>query len=210
MEVRCIKDSISGYVVGGWYGLYLKDDGRVVIKLSADVTGYWPVTASNAPEYFDLDNPRWPEAATPKLEAGMEVRCIKSAGHYDAYFQKDAFYPVYQQHDEALAIQHESGQPWVLDGDTGDAEHFDLDNPRWPTAAAPKTEFNNVTKPAHYADTKIEVIDYIEDKGFGYHLGNAVKYISRAGKKDPAKTIEDLEKAIWYIERKIAKLKNAK
>lgn len=36
--------------------------------------------------------------------------------------------------------------------------------------------------PAHYRDGKIEVIDYIEDKGFGYNLGNVIKYVSRAGK----------------------------
>lgn len=63
--------------------------------------------------------------------------------------------------------------------------------------------FDAVQRPSHYADTKIEVIDYIEDKGFGYHLGNAIKYISRAGKKDPTKTVEDLRKAEWYIERYI-------
>ena len=36
-----------------------------------------------------------------------------------------------------------------------------------------------------------------------YHLGNALKYIARAGRKDPAKTEEDLRKAIWYINRYI-------
>ena len=66
-----------------------------------------------------------------------------------------------------------------------------------------KELFDTVQRPSHYADTKIEVIDYIEDKGFGYHLGNAIKYISRAGKKDPSKTVEDLRKAEWYIERYI-------
>lgn len=60
-----------------------------------------------------------------------------------------------------------------------------------------------VNHPSHYTDGKIEVIDYIEDKQMGYHLGNAIKYISRAGKKDPSKTIEDLRKAVWYINRYI-------
>jgi len=63
-----------------------------------------------------------------------------------------------------------------------------------------------VNHPAHYTDGKIEVIDFIEDKKFGYHLGNAIKYISRAGKKDVNKTKEDLEKAIWYINRHIKSL----
>ena len=64
-----------------------------------------------------------------------------------------------------------------------------------------------VQHPVHYTTGKIECIEYIEDKELGYHLGNAVKYITRAGKKDPAKTIEDLEKAVWYIQRKIELLK---
>ena len=66
---------------------------------------------------------------------------------------------------------------------------------------------SNVNHPSHYTDGKIEVIDYIEDKKFDYCLGNAIKYISRAGKKNPDKTIEDLEKAIWYIQRRIKQLK---
>lgn len=65
-----------------------------------------------------------------------------------------------------------------------------------------------VSHPAHYTDGKIEVIEYIEDKGFGFHIGNAIKYLSRAGKKDPDKEIEDLKKAIWYINRRIENLKN--
>ena len=58
-----------------------------------------------------------------------------------------------------------------------------------------------IDHPAHYNVGNIEVIDAIEDWGLGFHLGNAVKYIARAGRKDPAKTEEDLRKAIWYIER---------
>lgn len=63
-----------------------------------------------------------------------------------------------------------------------------------------------VSHPAHYTDGKIEVIEYIEDKGFGFHIGNAIKYLSRAGKKNPDKEIEDLQKAIWYINRRIVNL----
>ena len=66
-----------------------------------------------------------------------------------------------------------------------------------------------VNRPAHYTDGKIEVIEYIEDKKLGFCLGNAIKYISRAGKKDPTKEIEDLKKAKWYIERRIKELEEA-
>lgn len=63
-----------------------------------------------------------------------------------------------------------------------------------------------VNNPAHYTDGKIETIEFIEDKKLGFCLGNAVKYISRAGKKDPTKEVEDLRKAIWYIQRRIYEL----
>ena len=64
-----------------------------------------------------------------------------------------------------------------------------------------------VNHPSHYIDGSIEVIDFIEDKKLNYHRGNAVKYLCRAGKKDPAKEVEDLQKAIWYIDREIRLLK---
>lgn len=69
---------------------------------------------------------------------------------------------------------------------------------------------DSVNHPAHYADRKIEVIEFIEDSGWGrgFCLGNAVKYIARAGKKDPSKEIEDLEKARWYLDRQIEILKS--
>ena len=75
--------------------------------------------------------------------------------------------------------------------------------------ADPEKEENKndpVNHPSHYTDGKIEVIDYIEDKDLGFCLGNAVKYISRAGKKDPEKEIEDLQKAAWYINHRIEEL----
>ena len=68
-------------------------------------------------------------------------------------------------------------------------------------------EKDNVNHPSHYTDGKYECIDYMESAGYtndGY-LFNAVKYISRAGKKDPSKFDEDLDKAVWYLKRKIEK-----
>ena len=60
-----------------------------------------------------------------------------------------------------------------------------------------------VNHPSHYANGKYEVIEFIESWNLGFHLGNAVKYISRAGKKDPSKMKEDLQKALWYLRRYI-------
>lgn len=63
-----------------------------------------------------------------------------------------------------------------------------------------------IDHPSHYTAGGIETIDAIEAWGLGFNLGNAVKYISRAGKKDPAKTLEDLRKAAWYVAREISNL----
>ena len=60
-----------------------------------------------------------------------------------------------------------------------------------------------VNHPAHYVQGGVEVIDAIEAWGLGFSDGNAVKYIARAGKKDPMKTIEDLKKAQFYLNRHI-------
>lgn len=67
-----------------------------------------------------------------------------------------------------------------------------------------------VNHPAHYGggDNPYEAIKVILAWQLGFCLGNAVKYISRAGKKDPAKTIEDLEKSRWYLDCYIDYLKN--
>jgi len=68
-----------------------------------------------------------------------------------------------------------------------------------------------VNHPAHYGgDTTYEAIKVIEAWNLGFCLGNAVKYISRAGKKSKETEIEDLEKAAFYINRQIQKLKEAK
>lgn len=67
----------------------------------------------------------------------------------------------------------------------------------------------NVDHPSHYGgDTVYEAIKVIEAWGLGFKLGNAVKYISRAGKKDASKTVEDLKKAVWYLEKEIAALES--
>lgn len=63
-----------------------------------------------------------------------------------------------------------------------------------------------VDHPDHYNQGKIEVIDFIESQE---HLGfgrlTALKYICRSGKKYSTSRVQDLQKAIWYLEREIAK-----
>jgi hypothetical protein len=60
-----------------------------------------------------------------------------------------------------------------------------------------------VNHPSHYNQGKFEVIDVIHDWKLGFDLGNAVKYIARAGAKDQSKYVEDLKKAIFYINDEI-------
>lgn len=63
-----------------------------------------------------------------------------------------------------------------------------------------------VDHPLHYGgeNNQYEAIKVIEAWDLDFHLGNTVKYISRAGKKD--KELQDLKKALWYLERKIKNL----
>jgi transposase len=92
---------------------------------------------------------------------------------------------------------------WVntnaLSEDTKDALAERL-NPEAITMIEPQPD--PVNHPWHYKVGGIETIDFIEAKGLTYHLGNAVKYISRADHKGNRK--QDLEKAKWYLERAIA------
>ncbi len=63
-------------------------------------------------------------------------------------------------------------------------------------------EYDPVTRPAHYClPSGVELIEIIDS--LPYCRGAAIKYIFRAGKKDPEKTIEDLRKARWMIDREI-------
>ena len=98
---------------------------------------------------------------------------------------------------------------WVdtnqLDDSTKDAlasQLLDTVNPECITMEEPASD--PVNHPAHYKTGGIETIDFIEAKELNYNMGNAVKYISRAEHKGNKK--QDLEKAVWYLNREIGKL----
>jgi hypothetical protein len=65
-----------------------------------------------------------------------------------------------------------------------------------------------VNHPAHYKAGGVETIDFIEAKDLNYRLGNVIKYVSRAGKKN-SDPVQDLEKAAWYLNREIEARKSA-
>ena len=108
-----------------------------------------------------------------------------------------------------VEIRYRSGET-ETDGATmfGWGHYSTPDNACWDIVAyrvvSDPAKPDMVNSPPHYTDGGIETIDYIEAKlgpdGFkAYCVGNAMKYISRAGKKGSAK--EDLSKAIWYLRR---------
>lgn len=69
-----------------------------------------------------------------------------------------------------------------------------------------KGPIEEVNHPLHYGGHPVcECIDIIEH--FNLNLGNAIKYVWRAGLKDEKTKIQDLEKAKWYLEREITRIK---
>ena len=69
--------------------------------------------------------------------------------------------------------------------------------------------YEYVNHPEHYGgeNNPYEVIKVIEALEMDFHLGNTFKYIARAGKKGTDKELQDLEKAMWYLQRKIELVK---
>jgi DnaJ-class molecular chaperone len=64
-----------------------------------------------------------------------------------------------------------------------------------------KAPSNPIVHPAHYTFSAIEPIDVIEAWQLGFHLGNVLKYVARAGRKESK--LDDLKKARWYLDREI-------
>ena len=72
------------------------------------------------------------------------------------------------------------------------------------------SNYEYINHPQHYGgeSNTYEVIKVIEALEMDFHLGNTFKYIARAGKKGTDKEIQDLKKALWYLERKIQLLES--
>lgn len=70
--------------------------------------------------------------------------------------------------------------------------------------------YEQVNHPQHYGgeNNEYEAIKVIDAWDLGFSLGNTVKYISRAGKKNKEKELEDLKKALWYLQHHISNLEN--
>lgn len=91
----------------------------------------------------------------------------------------------------------------------GDVTNYAISTPLNDEINSQKIDHSNVNHPAHYGgeDNPYEVIKIIDAYGWGWSfcLGNALKYIMRAGKKTPDAT-EDLQKALWYIQHALKQI----
>lgn len=94
--------------------------------------------------------------------------------------------------------------PWCVE--LGLVSHYDVSDYTILGVKQVFHEYETIDHPPHYNSNKYEAIDIIEDWELDFHLGNVVKYISRAGKKDENTELQDLKKALWYMNRKIKKL----
>lgn len=89
---------------------------------------------------------------------------------------------------------------------------YNIDGAFWAQKQTKQMEENNeqVNHPNYYGgeDNPYEAIKVIDVWDLGFSLGNTVKYISRAGKKNKEKELEDLKKALWYLQHHIETLEN--
>ena len=71
-----------------------------------------------------------------------------------------------------------------------------------------KQKYEKIDHPDHYQAKGLEAIDVIEAYNLNFSIGSALKYLLRAGRKPGETSIEDLNKAIWYIQREIDRSKS--
>ena len=125
---------------------------------------------------------------------------IRSINEDEYTVLEEAYHKAFPFDDEALSDQLDTAECMLSDlisitNELGEEEKTDDSGSTDP-----------VNHPSHYTWSSIEPIDAIEAWQLPYHLGNVVKYVSRAGHKDKSKTLEDLKKANWYLSRYIKML----
>ena len=142
------------------------------------------------------------------LKANPDMALKDVAARFDTTYQVVYMVRKNMREDEwqpspVLPIPENQGK-WVhhwIDTNKLEERHKDALASQLTTTEEPT--YDPINHPAHYKTGGIETIDFIEAKEFNYNMGNAVKYISRAEHKGNKK--QDLEKAIWYLNRELAK-----
>lgn len=120
---------------------------------------------------------------------------IEKDNLFSTPFKKDEWAELVKEEGDFYLVNHSTGAPYLI------PKHL-FENP---TFMGKLDAQDLVNRPARYTFSKIEVIEALEAWKLDFRLSNAVKYLARAGKKNKEKTKEDLEKAIWYINRYIQK-----
>jgi hypothetical protein len=139
-----------------------------------------------------------------KLNSYLELNPTAKASAVAKLF-KVSVQSVYQRKAKMKSAATKSN--WKLASvSTSKKKVFQRPSTLAPNAVASMALFADdvVNHPSHYKVGGIETIDFIEAKQLDYHLGNVVKYISRADHKD--EKLENLKKAQWYLNRAIANL----
>lgn len=126
---------------------------------------------------------------------------IRGINEHEYTVLEEAYHKAFPSDDETLSDQLDTAECMlsdlisITDALGGEEEKTDDNGSTDP-----------VNHPSHYTWSSIEPIDAIEAWQLPHHLGNVVKYVSRAGHKDKSKTLEDLKKANWYLSRYVAML----
>lgn len=169
-----------------------------VFRSKSDTDGCW-FTASDFDKHF-----RKVEPATVKEVFENKGVCVRTANSNNFYKKDERYYFTYD--DNYFTVQTEQ-QGEVADFDVNRFfELFTIVDAANAYAAKPEP-VDMVNNPPHYKGSNgIESIDVIKNFGLNFNTGNAVKYILRAGRKDITKHKEDLQKAIWYLNRELSYL----
>jgi hypothetical protein len=141
-------------------------------------------------------------ARTASKGSDPGFQCERQAGHEGDHVRKSAPTWVWQRTDVEGGLL--SCLPSCIPGHFADGSTAHDTRCVYSAHHVPEA----VNHPDHYGgDTTYEAIKVIEAWGLDFCLGNAAKYIARAGKKDPERELEDLEKAAWYVNRRIEQLR---
>jgi hypothetical protein len=141
-------------------------------------------------------------ASKPDTTAQDVMKKFKISKAYAYNLMTTARKKFINRRNEALAkpkARMQSAESWKLIGVSTSGESLLAGGP----TEAELNATDTVNHPAHYKTGGIETIDFIEAKGLNYHLGNVVKYITRADHKGDR--LENLKKAQWYLNREIEK-----
>ena len=124
-----------------------------------------------------------------KIKELNNITKVKCTNSIVPYFTKNKYYNI---SDIGVFIKDNEGDEYFI-------KHFDT------VEFTFKPIYEPTTTPPHYQGT-IQPIDLINAQNLNFNLGNVVKYVCRAGKKDGETTIKDLNKAIDYLNFEIERL----